>query len=107
MTQIDSNIPRHYHQLTSEQRGQIEALHVLNWSNAAIARKLHCHRSTIGRELKRGRVLQRNSDYFLYHHYYGETAQAKHEQRRLKCHCHSLLKRGHFFFKLLTKQLGS
>lgn len=107
MTQIDSNIPRYYHQLTSEQRGQIEALHDLNWSNAAIARKLHCHRSTIGRELKRGRVLQRNSDYFLYHHYYGETAPAKHEQRRLKCHCHSLLKRGHFFFKLLTKQLGS
>ena len=64
MTQIDSNIPRHYHQLTSEQRGQIEALHDLNWSNAAIARKLHCHRSTIGRELKRGRVLQRDSDYF-------------------------------------------
>lgn len=107
MTQIDSDIPRHYHQLTSEQRGQIEALHDLNRSNAAIARKLHCHRSTIGCELKRGRVLQRNSDYFLYHHYYGETAQAKHEQRRLKCHCHSLLKRGHFFFKLLTKQLGS
>lgn len=29
-----------------------------------ITRKLHCHRSTIGRELKRGRVLQRDSDYF-------------------------------------------
>ncbi|WP_396442455.1 helix-turn-helix domain-containing protein [Limosilactobacillus panis] len=48
MTQIDSNIPRHYHQLTSEQRRQIEALHDLNWPNAAIARKLHCHRSTTG-----------------------------------------------------------
>ncbi|HJF09851.1 MAG TPA: helix-turn-helix domain-containing protein [Lactobacillus crispatus] len=85
MTQIDSDIPRHYHQLTSEQRGQIEALHDLNRSNTAIAGKLRCHRSTIGCELKRGRVLQRNSDYFLYHHYYGKTAQDKHEQRPLKC----------------------
>ena len=40
MTQIDHNIPRHYHQLTSEQRGQIEALHDLNWSNTAIGCKL-------------------------------------------------------------------
>ena len=66
MTQIDSDIPRHYHQLTSEQRGQIEALHDLNRSNAAIARKLRCHRSTIGCELKRGRVLQRNSPSLLW-----------------------------------------
>ncbi|MCD7123172.1 hypothetical protein [Limosilactobacillus albertensis] len=71
----------------------------------AIANKLHCHHSTIGRELKRGSVLQRNSDYFLYHHYFGETAQIKHDQRRLKCHRYSLLKHDQFFFKLLTKQL--
>lgn len=105
MTQIDSNIPRHYHQLTSEQREQIEALHDLGLTNLAIAKKLHCHRSTIGRELKRGSVLQRDSNYLLYHHYFGETAQIKHEQRRLKCNCHSLLRRDRFFFKLLTKQL--
>lgn len=104
MTQSNSTTPRHYHQLTSEQRGQIEDLHDLGLTNLAIANKLHYHRSTIGRELKRGSVRQRNSDYFLYHHYFGETAQIKHDQRRLKCHRHSLLKHDQFFFKLLTKQ---
>nr|WP_083673300.1 ATP-binding protein [Limosilactobacillus caccae] len=94
MTQSNFNTRRHYHQLTSEQRGQIEALHDLGLTNTAIARKLHCHRSTIGRELKRGSVLQRNSDYFLYHHYFGETAQIKHDQCRLRCHrCHELIER--------------
>ena len=105
MTQTESNISRHYHQLTPEQRGQIEALHDMGLSNLAIANRLHCHRSTIGREPKRGRVLQRNSAYQLHYHYFSETAQIKHERRRLKCHCHSLLKRDHFFFQLINKQL--
>ncbi|WP_278557991.1 hypothetical protein [Limosilactobacillus vaginalis] len=48
--------------------------------------------------------MQRNSNYFLYHHYFSETAQVKHEQRRQACHRHSLLKKDQFFFQLLTKK---
>lgn len=105
MTHSNSNISRHYHQLTAEQRGQIEALHNLHISNAEIARRLHCHRSTVGRELKRGSVLQRNTNYFFYTRYFSETAQTLHNKRRQRCRPKGLLKKAHFFFKLLTKQI--
>jgi IS30 family transposase len=38
--------------LTREQREEIAVLHVAGVANAAIAREVGCHRSTIGRELK-------------------------------------------------------
>jgi transposase, IS30 family len=38
--------------LTFEQREEIAVLHVAGVSNAAIAREVGCHRSTVGRELK-------------------------------------------------------
>ena len=105
MTQTKSIIIRHYHQLTSEQRGEIEALHDKGYPDAAIARQIHCHRSTVGREVKRGSVRQRDSSYFFYTHYFSQTAQIFHQKRRQKCHRRNLLRRDQFFFKLLTKRI--
>jgi IS30 family transposase len=42
-----------YHQLTLAQRYILHRLRLQGWTNAEIARELGCHRSTIGRELKR------------------------------------------------------
>ena len=105
MTQTKSIITRHYHQLTGEQRGEIEALHDAGYTNAAIARQIHCYRSTVGRELKRGSVQQRDSSYFFYTHYFSQTAQILHQKRRQRCHRRTLLGRDQFFFKLLTKRI--
>ena len=69
MTQANSSMQTPYHQLTSEDRGQIQALHDQGYLQAAIARKLGYNRSTICRELKRGRVRQRDSNYLFYYCY--------------------------------------
>lgn len=42
-----------YHQLTLEDRCTISALRMQGRSSAAIARQVSCHRSSVGRELKR------------------------------------------------------
>ena len=69
MTQANFSMQTPYHQLTSEDRGQIQALHDQGYLQAAIARKLGYNRSTICRELKRGRVRQRDSNYLFYYCY--------------------------------------
>ena len=65
-----------YHQLTLEQRYQIEALLAIRVDKAEIARQVGCHRSTLYRELKRngsgGRVFR----------YKARTAQNRTDQRR-------------------------
>jgi len=103
MTQANSSMQTPYHQLTSEDRGQIQALHDQGYLQAAIARKLGYHRSTICRELKRGRVRQRDSNYLFYYCYLAHTAQIYHEQRRAKCYNHNLLHKDATFFRLLNR----
>ena len=75
MTNSNSSISKHYHQLTSVQRGQIQAMLDSGiTSRTVIAQEVGCHKSTISREIKRGSVLQRDSSYLLYEHYYADTA---------------------------------
>jgi len=45
-----------YHQLTQEERYRITALRMCGCSRAEVARQLHRHPSTIGRELRRNRT---------------------------------------------------
>ncbi|MBD0968657.1 helix-turn-helix domain-containing protein, partial [Lactobacillus crispatus] len=67
MTNSNSSISKHYHQLNSEQRGQIQALLDSGITSCtAIAQEVGCHKSTISREIRRGSVLQRDSSYVLY-----------------------------------------
>ena len=42
-----------YHHLSTYERGRIEALHELGFSNRVIARQLGRHRSCIDREIRR------------------------------------------------------
>ena len=48
-----------HHQLTSGERYMLHALKMQGYTNADVARELGCHRSTIGRELKRNRRIGR------------------------------------------------
>lgn len=105
MTQANSSTINHYQQLTAEERGEIEAYLNTDMSQADIARRLHRSRSTISREIKRGTVQQRNSDYLFVHRYYADTSQLFYEQRRLNCHSKGLLSRCWLFFAMLTKEL--
>ena len=87
MTNSNSSISKHYHQLTSVQRGQIQAMLDSGiTSRTVIAQEVGCHKSTISREIKRGSVLQRDSSYLLYEHYYADTAQIYYEKRRQNCY---------------------
>ena len=58
--------------------------------------------STISREIKRGSVLQRDSSYLLYEHYYTDTAQIYYEKRRRNKRHHS-----HGGHTLHKKRLGN
>lgn len=64
---------KHYRQLGPTERYQIDALNEIGWSQAAIAKRLNRHRSTISRELQRNRVDQL---------YRGRTAQKISDIRR-------------------------
>jgi MFS family permease len=58
MTNSNSSISKHYHQLTSVQRGQIQAMLDSGiTSRTVIAQEVGCHKSTISREIKRGIAL--------------------------------------------------
>ena len=62
-----------YSHLSIIERGQLETLHRLGWSDRKIGRHLKRHHSTISRELKRGK---REESYTT------QTAQASYEERR-------------------------
>lgn len=106
MTNSNFSTSRHYHQLTSVQRGQIQAMLDLGtFTQAAIAKEVGVNRSTICREIKRGSVLQRNSDYFFYKHYYADTAQIYHDQRRQNCYKRDPLQRYSVFLRMLSRRI--
>jgi IS30 family transposase len=67
--------------LTEEERGCIFYQQMSGWSNARIARQLHRHRGTIGRELKRFR---RHPSWPYYRQYFPDSAQALALQHRHK-----------------------
>lgn len=105
MTNSNSSISRHYHQLTSEQRGQIQTMLDSGITScSAIARKVGCHKSTISREIRRGSVLQRDHNYLLYEHYYADTAQICHDKRRRDCYKRDPLKHYAVFLRMLSRR---
>ncbi|HJF20721.1 MAG TPA: helix-turn-helix domain-containing protein, partial [Mammaliicoccus lentus] len=101
----NSSISKHYHQLTSVQRGQIQAMLDSGiTSRTVIAQEVGCHKSTISREIKRGSVLQRDSSYLLYEHYYADTAQIYYEKRRKNCYQRNPLKHYAVFLRMLSRR---
>ena len=105
MTGSNSSISKHYHQLTSVQRGQIQAMLDSGiTSRTVIAQEVGCHKSTISREIKRGSVLQRDSSYLLYEHYYADTAQIYYEKRRKNCYQRNPLKHYAVFLRMLSRR---
>ena len=57
-----TTIPREFKHLTLDQRGMIAAYHDTGLSSREIGEKVGCDHTTVSRELRRGRVLQRNSN---------------------------------------------
>jgi len=105
MTNSNSSVSRHYHQLTSEQRGQIQAMLDSGITScSAIARKVGCHKSTISREIRRGSVLQRDHNYLLYEHYYADIAQIYHDKRRRNYYKRDPLKHYAVFLRMLSRR---
>ena len=105
MTSSNSSISKHYHQLTSVQRGQIQAMLDSGiTSRTVIAQEVDCHKSTISRKIKRGSVLQRDSSYVLYEHYYADTAQIYYEKRRKNCYQRNSLKHYAVFLRMFSRR---
>lgn len=107
MTYTQSNSPKHYTQLSAEDRGIIDALHrTKGFSIRKIATRLHRAPSTISRELHRGKIRQLTTDYLPYQVYFADTAQILHEQRCQHDYCRLHLQGcWQFFFNWLTAKV--
>lgn len=105
MTQSKHSTTKHYQQLTPEERGEIEAYLNAGKSQADIARLTNCSRSTISREIKRGTIRQRNSDYLFFTKYFADTSQLIHDKARQNCRFGGLEKVCWLFFKMLKTAL--
>ncbi|MGN8833744.1 IS30 family transposase [Selenomonas montiformis] len=68
--------------LTGIERGKIEALHRQGWKAAAIAAEIQVSIRTIYRELRRGEVTLKSSDWRMYQTYSADAAQARYEARQ-------------------------
>lgn len=78
----DSTKKRKFQHLNLEQRKIIANLLNEKMPKSQIAKVLNISRSTLYNELKRGTVLQRNSDLTEYEKYFAETGQAVYEENR-------------------------
>lgn len=106
MTQTKNIMPKHYQQLQSFERSQIECLTRLGFGVRQIASRLHRSPSTISRELKRGLTTQIDSQkHRSYQGYFAERGAAYYREQRAKCHPKGLLQRAAVFFKSLPKAL--
>ncbi|WP_027416716.1 IS30 family transposase [Aneurinibacillus terranovensis] len=76
---------RTFTHLNAFDRGKIQVLWKQGKSLQAIANEIGCHKSTISRELKRGRVTQRRSDLTEHTVYFPDTGQAVYEKNRSHC----------------------
>ena len=71
--------------LNYEKRKIIEELLSDNVPKSKIANLLHISRSTLYEEIKRGTIIQRNSDLTEYTKYFADAGQAVYEQNRKNC----------------------
>ena len=76
---------REFHHLTEIQRGQIEAMVKLKAPKVQIAVKVGISRSTLYEELKRGTVIQENSDLSTREEYFADVGQRVYEKHRQNC----------------------
>ena len=87
MTQTKNIMSKHYQQLQSFERGQIESLTRLGFGVRQIASRLHRSPSTISRELKRGLTTQIDSQkHRSYQGYFADRGAAYYREQRAKCH---------------------
>lgn len=105
MTQSKHSTTKHYQQLPPEERGEIEAYLNAGKSQADIARLTNRSRSTISREIKRGTIRQRNSDYLFFTKYFADTSQLIYDKARQNCRFGGLEKVCWLFFKMLKTAL--
>lgn len=105
MTQTKNSTMPVYQQLKPEERGMIQTLIRQKTTIREIARELHRSPSTISREIHRGTVKQRKSNYLFFTDYYADAGQAIYEKHRSHCHSKGLLKPCSYFFNRLTKAL--
>ncbi|SIT01851.1 IS30 family transposase [Salimicrobium salexigens] len=71
--------------LTLDQRGQIKALREEGRTMQYIAGAIGVHKSTVSRELKRGAVTQRNTDWTEYEVYFPDAGQRIYDTNRSHC----------------------
>lgn len=74
---------KHYHRLTAEKREIISRMISQNQTCAAIAKRLQCHRSTVAREIARGRHILNEYSAVRSHEQALERASQRHCQRKL------------------------
>src|SRR5699024_8552254 len=86
MAHPDSSIVNRKHKhLSKYERGQIEAYRKEGWSFRAMGRSLGRPASTIKREVARGTVEQRDSNWKISKKYFPDTGQRVYEENRQKC----------------------
>jgi len=80
-----TTIPRKFKHLTLDQRGMIAAYHDSGLSTRQIGMKVGCDHTTVSRELKRGTVLQRNSNLTERYEYFPDAGQRVYGENRSHC----------------------
>lgn len=70
---------RKFKQMTNSDRIKMEALINAGHSKAEIARQLHYHRSTIGREYRKGKYMHRTTEYIDIERYSSDLGQKAHD----------------------------
>lgn len=76
---------KRYKQLNREKRIKIEALHEAGFTPKEIAKQIGVHFTTIYRELKRGKTIQRNSDWTEREIYSSDKGQIIYEENKKNC----------------------
>ena len=89
--------------LKAEERGAIQSLKRLGYSNRAIARELNCSPSTIGYELKRGTADYKGKG--RKPQYSAKRGAKTYKENRRKCHRARQIKRNSEFIKWMVEQV--
>ena len=98
---------RTFKHLSAIQRGKLfQMVQEKKYTQSQMAQMLGVNQSTISRELKRGRVQQRNTNWEYYTVYLPDYAQIRYQQNRQKCRiAPGLEKYDPLFWKELTFEL--
>jgi IS30 family transposase len=78
MTKSQVTTPRHYRQLTLDERGQIQALKQAGFTVTQVTEQVHRDKSIIIRELRHGKTEQIRSTGYC--RYFAETGTAVYEK---------------------------